>query len=95
MGHNEATITDLENLIGDQIYIKIEKWNLYLSDAGLSRRLAIECLSNLDKGSEEAAKVSLEKLLVKIGDGDKKIPLLNLITSSQVNDLIGILDSVN
>ena len=95
MGLNEATISDLENLIGDQIYIKIENWNLYLDDAGLARRLAIECLSNSDKGSKEAAKLGLEGLLVKIGDGNLNLPLASLITSSQINDLENLIDSFN
>ena len=93
MGFNEATITDLENLIGDQLYIKIENWNLYLNDAGLARKVAIECLSNLDMGSREAAKVSLDKILVKIGDDNQSIPLSSLITLRQINDLTNILDS--
>ena len=93
MGFNEGTISDLENLIGDQIYIKIENWNLYLNDAGLARKLAIECLTNLDKGSREAAKVSLDKILVKIGDNNESISLSKLITVCQINDLENILDS--
>ena len=93
MGFNEGTISDLENLIGDHIYIKIENWNLYLNDAGLARKLAIECLSNLDKGSLEAAKVSLDKILVKIGDNNESISLSKLITLGQINDLGNILDS--
>ena len=75
MGFNEATISDLERLIGDQIYIKIENWNLYLGDAGLARKLAIECLSNIDNDSQEAARLSLEGLSVKISDGNKNIPV--------------------
>ena len=45
-------ISDLENIISEKIFIKIEKWNLYLGDAGLARNLALECISNLDKGSQ-------------------------------------------
>ena len=93
MAFNEGTISDLENLIGDQIYIKIENWNLYLNDAGLARKLAIECLSHLDKGSREASKVSLDKILVKIGDNNESISLSKLITVGQINDLQNILDS--
>ena len=35
-------ISDLENIISEKVFIKIEKWNLYLGDAGLARNLAIE-----------------------------------------------------
>ena len=93
MGFNEATITDLERLIGDQIYIKIENWNLYLGDAGLARKLAMECLSNIDIDSQEAARLSLEGLSVKISDGNKSIPLSSLITRGQINDLATIIES--
>ena len=86
-------ISDLENIISEKIFIKIEKWNLYLGDAGLARNLAIECISNFNKGSQEAAKLSLNTIKVKIGDGKETIALANLVTSSQISDLEEILDS--
>ena len=88
----QVQISDLENIISEKIFIKIEKWNLYLGDAGLARNLAIECISNLNKGSQEAAKLSLNTIKVKIGDGEKTIPLSNLVTSSQISDLEEILE---
>ena len=84
-------ISDLENIISEKIFIKIEKWNLYLGDAGLARNLAIECISNFNEGSQEAAKLSLNKIQVKIGDGKQTIPLSNFVTSSQISDLEEIL----
>jgi len=86
-------ISDLENIISEKIFIKIEKWNLYLGDAGLARNLAIECISNKDQGPLEAAKISLKTINVKVGDGVKSIPLINLITTSQVFELENILES--
>ena len=87
-------ISDLENIISEKIFIKIEKWNLYLGDAGLARNLAIECISNLDKGSKEAAKLSLNLIKVKIGDGKETIPLSRLVTSSQLSDLEEIINDL-
>ena len=87
-------ISDLENIISEKIFIKIEKWNLYLGDAGLARNLAIECISNFNKGSQEAAKLSLDAIKVKIGDGKETIPLAKLVTSLQISDLEEILDSL-
>ena len=89
----QVQISDLENIISEKIFIKIEKWNLYLGDAGLARNLAIECISNFNKGSQEAAKLSLNTIKVKIGDGREKIALSHLVTSSQISDLEEILDS--
>tara|TARA_B100000902_G_C26915240_1_gene718910 strand:+ start:88 stop:369 length:282 start_codon:yes stop_codon:yes gene_type:complete len=91
--NSEMQISDLENIISENIFIKIEKWNLYLGDAGLARNLALECISNLKKGSNEAAKLSLEAIKVKIGDGNQTILLSNLITSSQICVLEEILDN--
>ena len=90
---SQMQISDLENIISEKIFIKIEKWNLYLGDAGLARNLAIECISNFNKGSKEAAKLSLNTIKVKIGDGNETIPLANLVTSAQISDLEEILDS--
>ena len=86
-------ISDLENIISEKVFIKIEKWNLYLGDAGLARNLAIECISNKDQGPLEAAKISLKSIKVKVGDGVNSIPLLNLITNSQILELEEILES--
>ena len=90
---SQIRISDLENIISEKVFIKIENWNLYLGDAGLARHLAIECISNKDQGSCEAAKISLRAINVKVGDGVKSIPLINLITNSQIIDLEEILES--
>ena len=90
---SQIRISDLENIISEKVFIKIEKWNLYLGDAGLARNLAIECISNKDQGPLEAAKISLKAINVKVGDGVKSIPLINLITSPQIFDLEDILKS--
>ena len=90
---SQINISDLENVISEKVFIKIEKWNLYLGAAGLSRSLAIECISNKDQGSLEAAKLSLKAINVKVGDGVKSIPLINLITKSQILELEEILES--
>ena len=91
---SQIQISDLENIISEKIFIKIEKWNLYLGDAGLARNLAIECISNINKGNQEAAKLSLNAIKVKIGDGNQTIPLCNLVTASQIYDLEVILDDL-
>ena len=87
-------ISDLQNIISEKIFIRIEKWNLYLGDAGLARKLAIECISNIDRGTSEAVRLSLNEIKVKIGDGKKTIPLFNFITESQIFDLEEILNNL-
>ena len=90
---SQIQISDLANIISEKVFIKIEKWNLYVGDAGLARNLAIECISNKDQGASDAAKISLREINVKVGDGVKCIPLINLITSSQIIELEEILES--
>ena len=89
----QIRISDLENIISEKVFIKIEKWNLYLGDAGLARHLAIECISNKEEGPLEAAKISMKAINVKVGDGVNSIPLVNLITTSQIQELEEILES--
>ena len=90
---SQIQISELENIISEKIFIKIEKWNLYLWDAGLARNLAIECISNKDQGASEAAKISLKVINVKVGNGVKSIPLFDLVTSSQIFELEDILEN--
>ena len=90
---SQIRISDLEIIISEKVFIKIEKWNLYLGDAGLARNLAIECISNKNQGPLEAAKISLNAINVQVGDGNKIIPLINLITTSQIQELEEILES--
>ena len=91
---NQILISDLENIISEKIFIKIEKWNLYLGDAGLARKLAIECISNINQGTLKAAKISLNSIKVKVGDGDENIPLSSFVTNSQIYELEEILQNI-
>ena len=91
--NSQIRISDLENIISEKVFIKIEKWNLYLGDAGLARDLALECISNKDQGPFEAANKSLKAINVKVGDGVNSIPLFNLITNSQILELEEILET--
>ena len=92
MDENATTISDLENLISERICIKIEKWNLYLGDAGLSRGLALECISNMQMGIQAAAETSLKSINISIGGGNENISLFKFIAESQVKELEDILD---
>ena len=92
MNLNNNSISDLENLIAESICLKIEKWNLYLGDAGLARKLAIECMSNTSKGVKNAVEIALESIEVSIGDGSEKIALSKFIIISQKKDLENLLE---
>ena len=92
MDSNNNSISDLENLIAEKICLKIERWNLYLGDAGLARQLAIECLSNISKGIKNSVDIGLESVQVTIGDGSEKIALSKFIINSQKKDLENLLE---
>ena len=92
MNLNNNSISDLENLIAESICLKIEKWNLYLGDAGLARKLAIECLSNSSKGIKNTIEIALDSVKVSIGDGATKIALSKFIIASQKKDLENLLE---
>tara|TARA_B100000575_G_scaffold283709_1_gene276867 strand:- start:402 stop:689 length:288 start_codon:yes stop_codon:yes gene_type:complete len=86
------SISDLENLIADKICLKVEKWNLYLGDAGLARKLAIECLSNISKGTKNSVELALDSVKVSIGDGLENLTLSKFIIASQKKDLENLLE---
>ena len=92
MNSNNNSISDLENLIAEKICLKIERWNLYLGDAGLARKLAIECLSNISQGIKKAVDIALESVQVSIGEGSEKIALSKFIITSQKRDLENLLE---
>ena len=92
MNSNNHSISDLENSIAETICLKIENWNLYLGDAGLARKLAIECLSNTSKGIKNTVEIALESVKVSIGDGSTKIALSKFIIASQKQDLENLLE---
>ena len=92
MNTTNNTISDLENLIAETICLKIEKWNLYLGDAGLARQVAIECLSNISKGTKNSVELALDSVQVSIGDGSENLTLSKFIIASQKKDLEHLLE---
>jgi hypothetical protein len=80
MNSSEA-IERLAVAIGEQVYIDIAKWHLYLNDAHLHTPLAEKIYPLLvDRNlSEQAVMDILTAMPVKIGGGKREIPLLELI----------------
>ena len=74
--------------IGENVYIDIAKWHLYLSDAHLHTVVAEQVYPLLTSNSLESGRVVqiLEDIPVKIGGGKRQIPLIDLMpTECQVN----------
>ena len=89
---DSSQINELAISIADRLFIQVEKWNLYLGDAGLAKDLAIECQANFEQGANVAAKKGLEAIQVKLGGGSTCLPLSRLIPSNQLFDLEEILE---
>ncbi|MDM9379130.1 MULTISPECIES: DUF3181 family protein [unclassified Chlorogloeopsis] len=88
----------LENLaaeIGENIYIDIAKWHLYLSDAKMHTVVA-EQMYALITGSkpidEEDVIQVLESIPVKLGGGRKELPLIDLLPLQCQVNLVDILE---
>ncbi|MEL4897258.1 DUF3181 family protein [Crocosphaera sp. Alani8] len=81
---NENTTRAVESLaaeIGENIYIDVAKWHLYLSDANLDTLLAekIYPLLENDEVTEESIGEILRQISVPLGGGRKEVPLIELL----------------
>lgn len=80
--------------IGDNVYIDIAKWHLYLRDAKLHTTLAEQLYPMLSDGgvTEDALEQVLRGISVKLGGGRKTVTLADLLpVQCQVN-LMDMLD---
>lgn len=80
--------------IGENVYLDIAKWHLYLSDAHLHTVVAEQLYPILTSQSLDEDRVLqvLQKIPVKIGGGRREIPLIDLLpVQCQVN-LMDILE---
>ena len=67
--------------IGENVYIDIAKWHLYLSDAHLHLPLAEQLYPLLaeNKLTEAQVETILQGMMVKLGGGKRELPLADLI----------------
>ncbi len=79
--------------IGENIYIDVAKWHLYLADAHLHTFLAERVASLLveDNLSEKTVTEILRQIPVTLGGGNLEVSLLNLLPSSVQSDLLNLL----
>lgn len=88
------TIEALAAEIGQNIYIDIAKWHLYLSDAHLARALAERVYPMLTENSLDESKVVkiLEDTKVSLGGGKRQVPLIDLLPNSCQVNLMDLLE---
>jgi hypothetical protein len=95
---NSNTTQEIEALaaeIGENVYIDIAKWHLYLSDAHLHTIVAekVYPLITEDQLTEGAVTDILRQIPVKLGAGRRELPLIDLIPLSCQSKLIELLEN--
>ncbi|MDJ0635498.1 MAG: DUF3181 family protein [Xenococcaceae cyanobacterium MO_188.B29] len=88
MANNTEAIEALAAEIGENIYIDVAKWHLYLSDAHLHTVLAERLYPLLLNNAlnEDEVLATLRNIPVKLGGGRTELPLLDLLpVQCQVN----------
>ncbi len=94
MVSTSETVEKLAAAIGEEIYIDIAKWHLYLADAHLHTDLAEQLLPMLDQSIDSGAvNQILSSMMVKVGGGKRELPLIDLLPSQAQSRLIDILES--
>ncbi len=94
---NISTSEAIESLaaeIGENIYIDVAKWHLYLSNAHLHTVLAerlYPMLTSKSLNEDEVLKV-LQSVPVKLGGGKREVPLADLLPMQCQVNLMDILE---
>lgn len=80
--------------IGENIYIDVAKWHLYLADAHLHTVVAERVYPLLENGSLTAAAVNkiLQDIPVQLGGGKTELSLLNLLPGQCETTLMQLLE---
>ena len=80
--------------IGENIYIDVAKWHLYLAEAHLHTFLAEKLYPLLedDQLEEDGVVAILREIPVKLGGGKKTLPLLDLLPMQCQVNLLDLLE---
>jgi hypothetical protein len=94
---NTGTSRAIEQLaaeIGENVYIDVAKWHLYLSDAHLHTVLAERLYPILSSNGVTEQKVTqvLESISVKLGGGKREVPLSDLLPMQCQVNLMDLLE---
>jgi hypothetical protein len=94
MSNTTQAIESLAAEIGENVYIDIAKWHLYLRDAHLHTVLAEQLYPMLEDGKLDADKVGqvLQGIPVKLGGGKREVPLADLIPMQCQVQLMDVLE---
>lgn len=95
MANNTTEIIEaIASEIGENVYLDIAKWHLYLSDAHLHTVVAEQVYPLLINNSLDEDRVIqiLQNIPVKIGGGKRELPLIDLLPMQCQVNLMDILE---
>jgi len=94
MANTTQAIESLAAEIGENVYIDIAKWHLYLRDAHLHTVVAEQLYPMLEDGNLDDDKVArvLQGIPVKLGGGKREVPLADLIPMQSQVHLMDVLE---
>ena len=94
MANTTQAIESLAAQIGENVYIDIAKWHLYLRDAHLHTVVAEQLYPMLEDGNLDADRVGqvLQGISVKLGGGKREVPLADLIPMQSQVHLMDVLE---
>ena len=95
MTNNAEFMEALAAEIGENVYIDIAKWHLYLSNAKLHTVVAEKfypLISSKNSVDQKDVTDVLQSIPIKVGGGKTEIPLIDLVPSQCQNDLVDILE---
>lgn len=93
MAYATEAVESLAAEIGENIYMDIAKWHLYLGDAKLHTSLAERFYPMMEDGklTEDAVMQTLQSMTVKVG-GQRELPLSDLIPAQNQQELVRLLE---
>jgi len=94
MANTTQAIESLAAEIGENVYIDIAKWHLYLRDAHLHTVVAEQLYPMMADGNLDDDKVGqvLQGISVKLGGGKREVPLADLIPMQSLVHLMDVLE---
>jgi hypothetical protein len=94
MANTTVAIESLAAQIGENVYIDIAKWHLYLRDAHLHTVVAEQLYPMLEDGNLDDDRVArvLQGIPVKLGGGKREVPLADLIPMQSQVHLMDVLE---
>ena len=94
MANTTLAIESLAAEIGENVYIDIAKWHLYLRDAHLHTVVAEQLYPMLEDGNLDDDRVArvLQGIPVKLGGGKREVPLADLIPMQSQVHLMDVLE---